>query len=157
MDCLWVTFTLNMNSCSYSDTVSAKDTNHRLSSYAMVFVILCLYALDTLSFAYDWSFYYWAFIDNGWNFWTVFLAFDSFTSEFKRRAWVINISGAISILVADSSMVCYFVITHWKWTAWIFLDLEMLDCLGTTLVNHPSAHDMSSNRNRYIQFKICFN
>ncbi len=101
-----MTFILNINSCSYGDTVSAKDTNRGPSNHMMVFVILCLYILDTLIFAYDWSFYHEAFIHNGWNFWTVFLALQSYTPEFKRREWVINVSGAISTLVADSSMVC---------------------------------------------------
>ncbi len=72
----------------------------------MVFVILCLYVLDTLTFAYNWSFYHGAFIDNGWNFWTVFLASDSFTPKFKRREWVLSVSGTISTLIADTSMVC---------------------------------------------------
>ncbi len=106
MDCLCVTLTLNMNSCSYGYTVSAKNTNHGLSNHMMVFVILCLYVLDILIFAYDWSFFYAAFKDNGWNFWIVFLVSHSITPEFKRTEWVLGVSGAISTLVADTSMVC---------------------------------------------------
>ncbi len=95
-----------MNSSLYGDTVSAKDTNRGLSSHVMIFVILCLYALHTLSFAYDWLFCHEAVIDNGWNFWTVFVACDYTSPESKRRAWVVSVSSVISTLVADISMVC---------------------------------------------------
>lgn len=106
VDCLCVALTLNRNSCSYSDTVSAKDTNRSLSSHMMVFVILCLYIIDTLTFAYGWSFYQSGFIDNGQNFWTVFLAFYSITPRYERSGWVLAVSSAISTLIADTSMVC---------------------------------------------------
>ncbi len=86
-------------------TVSAKDTHHRLASYAMILVILCLYILDILTAAFDWSFQHWVFIDNGWNFWTVFLATDTITPVYIRASWVLSISGVISTLAADASMV----------------------------------------------------
>ncbi|KAK0226857.1 hypothetical protein EDD85DRAFT_795173 [Armillaria nabsnona] len=117
---------------------SAKDTNRRLSNHMMVFVILCLYVLDTLSFAYDWTFCHWTFIDNGWNFWTVFLASNSFTPEYKRREWVVGVSGAINTLAADTSMIwrCWIV---WG-QHWLIILLPML-CLLTGTDNKVSGSD----------------
>ncbi len=93
-------------------TVSAKDTNHGLANYTMVFMILCLYGLYTLGVAFDWSFYCWVFIDNGWSFWTVLLASESMTPEFLRREWVLSISSVISTFAVDTSLVRQFLITH---------------------------------------------
>ncbi len=112
VDCLFVTLSLSIKSCSYDDTVSAKDTNHRLASHTMVFVIVFLYVLDILSVAFEWSFGHWVFIDNGWNFWRVFVSSYVRTPEFTRRQWVQSVSGVISTVTADASLVCQFVITH---------------------------------------------
>ncbi|KAK0477150.1 hypothetical protein EDD18DRAFT_1114800 [Armillaria luteobubalina] len=92
---------------------SAKDTNQGLASHAIVFVILCLYGLDILSTAFYWSFYQWAFIDNGWNFWTCFVISVTLSPEHDRIAWVTSASGLISTLTADASL-CAGYISIWR-------------------------------------------
>ncbi|KAK0226895.1 hypothetical protein EDD85DRAFT_958679 [Armillaria nabsnona] len=136
---------------------SAKDTNCGLSSHMMVFVILCLYVLDTLTFAYEWSFYHWAFIDNGWNFWTVFLASYSFTPEYKRIQWVQGVSGAISTLAADTSMIwrCWIV---WG-QHWLIILLPMLCLLTGTVTKvfevYNTFHNFQDNiPNQFYNGKI---
>ncbi|KAK0493777.1 hypothetical protein EDD18DRAFT_1107760 [Armillaria luteobubalina] len=58
----------------------------------------------TVCTAFDWSFNQWIFIDNGWNFWTVFLAFNTFSTEFQSVQWIQSIAALISTLAADASM-----------------------------------------------------
>ncbi len=102
MVCLLVSLHLNITSRLHDDAVSAKDMNRRLASYAMVFVILCLYGLDTLTVAFSWSLGHYIFIGNGWNFWTVFLALVTPTT---RAQCAVNIAGGICTLLADTSLV----------------------------------------------------
>ncbi|KAK0219480.1 hypothetical protein EDD85DRAFT_865720 [Armillaria nabsnona] len=91
---------------------SAKDMNRGITSYAMVFVILFLYGLDTLTVAFLWSLGHYIFIGNGWNFWTVFLALVTSSPPFTRAQWAISIAGGISTLLADTSLI-------WRcWTVW---------------------------------------
>ncbi|KAK0430040.1 hypothetical protein EV421DRAFT_1913494 [Armillaria borealis] len=91
---------------------SAKDRSRGLASYAMVFVVLCLYGLDTLTVAFLWSLGGYVFIGNGWNFWTVFLALVTSTPPFMRAQWAVSIAGGISTLLADTSLI-------WRcWTVW---------------------------------------
>ncbi|PBK61445.1 hypothetical protein ARMSODRAFT_665897 [Armillaria solidipes] len=91
---------------------SAKDMSRGLASHAMVTVILCLYGLHTLTVAFLWSLGGYVFIGNGWNFWTVFLALVTSTPPFMKAQWAVSIAGAISTLLADTSLI-------WRcWTVW---------------------------------------
>ncbi|PBK82984.1 hypothetical protein ARMGADRAFT_1038165, partial [Armillaria gallica] len=67
--------------------ISAKDMNRGIASYTMVFVILFLYGLDTLTIAFSWSLGSYVFIGNGWNFWTVFLALVISTPPSMKAQW----------------------------------------------------------------------
>ncbi len=82
--------------------------NRGIASYAMVFVILCLYGLDTLTIAFSWSLGSYVFIGNGWNFWTVFLALVISTPPSMKAQWAVSIAGGISTLLADTSLVRQF-------------------------------------------------
>ncbi|KAK0437700.1 hypothetical protein EV421DRAFT_2038171 [Armillaria borealis] len=91
---------------------SAKDMNRGLASYAMIFVILCLYGLETLTVAFLRSLEHYVFIGHGWNFWTVFLALVTSTPPFMRAQWAVSIAGGISTLLADTLLI-------WRcWTVW---------------------------------------
>ncbi|KAK0471806.1 hypothetical protein IW261DRAFT_1611919 [Armillaria novae-zelandiae] len=91
---------------------SAKHTIQGLASHAMIFTILCLYVLNTLPTPFWWALNRWAFIDNGWNVWTVFLAYNSVSSPLKTTLLVKGVSGVLSTLAADGSMI-------WRcWVVW---------------------------------------
>ncbi|KAK0466478.1 hypothetical protein IW261DRAFT_1683955 [Armillaria novae-zelandiae] len=91
---------------------SAKHTIRGLASHAMIFTILCLYVLDTVVTSFHWAFNQWAFINNGRNFWTVFLAFVTLSSPLKRIFLVASVPGVLSTLAADGSMI-------WRcWVVW---------------------------------------
>ncbi|KAK0467663.1 hypothetical protein IW261DRAFT_1426414 [Armillaria novae-zelandiae] len=83
---------------------SAKHTIRGLASHAMIFIILCLYVLNTLSAPFHWAFNQRALIDNGWNFWTVFLSYDSISSPLNTMLLMGGVSGLLSTLAADGSM-----------------------------------------------------
>ncbi|KAK0219191.1 hypothetical protein IW262DRAFT_1084699 [Armillaria fumosa] len=91
---------------------SAKDLNRGLASYAMVFVIICLYGLDILTVSFVWSLGHYVFIGNGWNLWTLFVALITSSPPSTRAQWAVSIAGGISTLLADISLI-------WRcWTVW---------------------------------------
>ncbi len=69
---------------------------------AVVVVIILLHALITIEIAANWSYIHFAFIENGQNYWTVYLIFQSTNAA----TWVLNIAGSISTILADLYMVC---------------------------------------------------
>ncbi|KAK0472542.1 hypothetical protein IW261DRAFT_1570898 [Armillaria novae-zelandiae] len=78
----------------------------------MVFVVICLYGLDTLTVAFLWFMGHYVFIGNGWSFWTVFAALGTSSPPYTRAQWAVSIAGAISTLLADTSLI-------WRcWTVW---------------------------------------
>ncbi|KAK0209942.1 hypothetical protein IW262DRAFT_1301994 [Armillaria fumosa] len=122
---------------------SAKDTNRGFTSHAMVFVILCLYILDMVPTAFNWAFLQEAFIDNGWNFWTVFAAISTVSPKSTRQKWLIEVSGLISTLFADASMIwrCWIVWGH----HWLIVLLPILCLLtGTALTGNLAMKDQSA-------------
>ncbi|KAK0488331.1 hypothetical protein EDD18DRAFT_1359595 [Armillaria luteobubalina] len=94
------------------DEVFAKDLDRGLASYAMVFVILCLYGLDMLTVSFVWSLGHYVFVENGQNLRTVFVALVNSSPPFTRAQWVVSVAGGISTLLADISLI-------WRcWTVW---------------------------------------
>lgn len=90
----------------------AKDLDRGLASYAMVFVILCLYGLDMLTVSFVWSLGHYVFVENGQNLRTVFVALVNSSPPFTRAQWVVSVAGGISTLLADISLI-------WRcWTVW---------------------------------------
>ncbi|PBK83009.1 hypothetical protein ARMGADRAFT_1170724 [Armillaria gallica] len=113
---------------------SAKDMNRGIASYIMVTVILCLYGLNTLTIAFFWSLGGNIFIGNGWNFWTVFLALVTSTPPSMRAQWAVSIAGAISTLLADTSLI-------WRcWTVWGRRWLIVLIPIACTLTGTGIVH-----------------
>ncbi|KAK0228056.1 hypothetical protein IW262DRAFT_1348739 [Armillaria fumosa] len=103
------------------------------SRRAMTAVILVLYVMTTISFAFDWSLVHYSFIGHGDNFWTVTMAFTGLDSTDASviSAIALGIAGCISSIVADSTMVwrCWIV---WG-RRWIFALLPLIFMIsGTT-------------------------
>ncbi len=68
---------------------------------AVVIIIILLHALTTIIFAANWSHIHFAFIENGQNYWTVYLIFQNINAAI----WVLNIAASISTILADLYMV----------------------------------------------------
>ncbi len=134
--------------------------NRGIASYAMVFVILCLYGLNTLSVAFLWSLGHYIFIGNGWNFWTVFRALVTSMPPYTRAQWAVSIAGGISTLLADTSLVRQFP-THtfrdvtasqiWRcWTVWgrrwLIVLIPIVCTLTGTGIVHSGFASSSTNR-----------
>ncbi|PBK64444.1 hypothetical protein ARMSODRAFT_961956 [Armillaria solidipes] len=102
------------------------------SRHVMTAVILVLYVMTTISFAFDWSLVHYAFVGHGDNFWTVNLAFTGLgsTDAAVKSAIVLGITGCISTVVADSAMVwrCWIV---WG-RRWIFALLPLIFMISGT-------------------------
>ncbi|KAK0480825.1 hypothetical protein IW261DRAFT_1563536 [Armillaria novae-zelandiae] len=79
---------------------------------ALVVVIIFLYAVTTVDFAASWSCIPFGFIENGQNFWTVYLNLGGPPQAF----WEMQITATISTILADSYMIwCCWMIwgQHW--------------------------------------------
>ncbi len=73
---------------------------------ATVIVIILLHALITINFAANWSWAHFAFIENGQNYWTIYLILDGTDAA----TWVMDITASISTILADLYMVCVIVL-----------------------------------------------
>ncbi len=69
----------------------------------MVYVIILLHALITISVAATWSNIHSAFIANGQSFWTVNL---KLSSAGQAAYWEAGIAGSMSTILADLYVVC---------------------------------------------------
>ncbi|KAK0496102.1 hypothetical protein EDD18DRAFT_1353723 [Armillaria luteobubalina] len=74
---------------------------------ATTVIIILLHALITMSFAANWQYLYSAFIDNGSNFWTVFL---KLTGAKEAVIWETGVPAFISTILAD---------LYLTWCCWI--------------------------------------
>ncbi len=72
----------------------------------MTIIISCLYFLHAANFAVGWSFIYYTFIQNGWNFFTVFIALQGHNAKLFKILLTEGILGGISTFLADISIVC---------------------------------------------------
>ncbi|PBK82547.1 hypothetical protein ARMGADRAFT_1140906 [Armillaria gallica] len=78
----------------------------------MVLAIIFLYITDIIGLSVHWWIVNYAFIKNGWTFWDVFLGSQSVGTSFLRIVLVVEITGTISMIIADTIMI-------WRcWTIW---------------------------------------
>ncbi|SJL04618.1 uncharacterized protein ARMOST_07986 [Armillaria ostoyae] len=113
--------------------------------HAMIAVILVLYVMTTISFAFDWSLVHYSFIGHGANFWTVNLAFTGLgsTDAAVISAIVLGITGCISTIIADSAMVGVLIslLLNRVLKAPLTAGLALLDSLGSPLdICFASSH-----------------
>ncbi|PBK70855.1 hypothetical protein ARMSODRAFT_1017633 [Armillaria solidipes] len=79
---------------------------------AVVVVIILLYALISINVAANWSRTRITFIENGQNYWTVYLILDGTNAA----TWVMNIAASISIILADLYMIwCCWMVWGRRW------------------------------------------
>lgn len=71
----------------------------------MVLVIIILYALSTISFAFMWFFVHFGFIDNGQSALTVFGGLTAFNNQWNVFQTTVSVTGIICTFIADGAMV----------------------------------------------------
>ncbi len=59
--------------------------------------------MHSIAFAFEWADVYFEFIDNGQNFWIIYLLANSAGQKIVYKAGII---GGLSTILADSIMVC---------------------------------------------------
>ncbi|SJL12964.1 uncharacterized protein ARMOST_16399 [Armillaria ostoyae] len=84
---------------------------------AVVIVIILLHTLTTINFASNWSYIHFTFIENGQNFWTVFLTINGIQAVY----WMMMITASISTILADSYMIwCCWMVWGRRWLVVLF-------------------------------------
>ncbi|SJL17095.1 uncharacterized protein ARMOST_20637 [Armillaria ostoyae] len=74
-------------------------------------VVITLYVLTTVAFGVDWAYQRRAFIRNGDNFFTVFVALQAVSPWWKASQLVIGISSGLSTFIVDITII---------WRCWVF-------------------------------------
>ncbi|KAK0429773.1 hypothetical protein EV421DRAFT_1946322 [Armillaria borealis] len=74
-------------------------------------VIITLYFLTTVAFGVDWAYQRRAFIQNGDNFFTVFVALEAIGPWWRASQLVAGISGGLSTFIVDITII---------WRCWVF-------------------------------------
>ncbi len=103
----------------------------RLIRRSTVVMIILLYTLTTINFAFSWSYIHLAFIEHGQSFRTVY---SRLTGPAQAFFWGNGITSAFGTILADLYIVCatrgISTSAHRQYST---LDMVLLDGLGTTL------------------------
>ncbi len=98
-ECLWGTHVY----CAIRADVNGTDMNKSQPiRRAMALIVVLLHTVTIFNFASCWAYVDSMFIDNGWNFWTVHLAY---TSPSVVVEVGMSATGAVCTILADSTMV----------------------------------------------------
>ncbi|KAK0220042.1 hypothetical protein IW262DRAFT_1297178 [Armillaria fumosa] len=93
-----------------------------------IVIIILLYALITTNFAANWSYLYSAFIDNGNNFWTVFLKLDGAQQE--STTWKMGVPAFISTILADLYIIwCCWMVWGRRWPVVLLPILSLVSAI----------------------------
>ncbi|SJK98538.1 uncharacterized protein ARMOST_01806 [Armillaria ostoyae] len=100
---------------------------------AMVFVIIFLYALITITFVGNWSYVHSAFIETGF-FWTVYLKLSSGTK--RAVALEMGIAASISTILADLYMIwCCWMVWGRRWLVVILPVLSLISATVSKIID----------------------
>lgn len=107
-----------------------RGNEHRYRGF-MLFTVLSLYILAVIDFAFNWSFTRTAFITDGQNFWSIFIAMFGATSSLRAPHYLVSgITGLISTALADIALI---------WRCWIVWGRRWLIVLIPILCTITSA------------------
>ncbi|KAG7440314.1 uncharacterized protein BT62DRAFT_997811 [Guyanagaster necrorhizus] len=111
----------------------------------MLLMVVLLYILATLYMAFQWSFTRYAFIDQGQTFWSIFVGLQRVTDRAVTFRLVGGITGCVSTVIADSSMIwrCW---TVWGRRWWVIL-LPILCTIGGTIFDAISVYHVVADTN----------
>ncbi|KAK0429823.1 hypothetical protein EV421DRAFT_1945897 [Armillaria borealis] len=131
----------------------------RLHSTFLHTIIIMLYVLSTIEFVLGWVFGNCAFINYGNNYHSVFMALREYGSWWKAYDLVIGITGGISTLLVDITII---------WRCWILWDRQWqvviipFMCAGTSTAMkvmqtlstfHNTTQDISQSRGIAVDIK----
>ncbi|PBK64681.1 hypothetical protein ARMSODRAFT_1022952 [Armillaria solidipes] len=86
-------------------TIFSRKTRSGASRNLMVLVIIILYVLSTISFAFMWFFVRFGFIGNGQNALTVFGGLAAFNNQCNVFQTTVGVTGIICTFLADGAMI----------------------------------------------------
>ncbi|KAK0209813.1 hypothetical protein IW262DRAFT_1527878 [Armillaria fumosa] len=110
--------------------IFSSKTRSGASRSLMVLVIIILYVLSTISFAFMWFFVRFGFIDNGQNALTVFGGLTAFNNQWNVFQTTVGITGIICTFIADGAMIwrCWVI---WG-TRWFIVFIPILLLIAET-------------------------
>ncbi len=98
---------LSSSNAPYTNLKSHPVSSPKKSGNAFLLtVIITLYVLTTVAFGFDWAYQRRAFIQNGDNFFTVFVALEAIGPWWRASQLVDGISGGLSTFIVDMTVVC---------------------------------------------------
>ncbi|KAK0445596.1 uncharacterized protein EV420DRAFT_919928 [Desarmillaria tabescens] len=117
---------------------TSKVLTYGMTRKFMLFMVVLLYVLATIYLAFQWSFTQYAFIEHGQTFWSIFVGLQSVTDRAVTFRLVGSITGCISTVIADASMIwrCWIV---WGRRWWIIL-LPILCTISGTIFDAISTY-----------------
>ncbi|KAK0231763.1 hypothetical protein EDD85DRAFT_848566 [Armillaria nabsnona] len=115
-------------------------TQSGASRSLMVLVIIVLYALSTISFAFMWFFVHFGFIDNGQNALTVFGGLTAFNNQWNVFQTTVGVTGIICTFIADGAMIwrCWVI---WG-SRWFIVFIPILLLIAETVMKSVQIYHL---------------
>ncbi len=144
---LWTTCSPILLGRPNSDLISPPVSTPKKSGNAFLLtVVVTLYVLTTVTFGVDWAYQRHAFIRNGDNFFTVFVALQAVSPWWKASQLVIGISSGLSTFIVDITIVRLPFYQCQSPKSSLFLDMALLGILGTSMADCPYTRSLRHSR-----------
>ncbi len=136
----------------YLVIVGSPTKNFSIRRCVIIVTIFVLYTFYISSFGKYWAFIHHAFIDEGQNCYTVFMAINGFDPIVRQEKLVDGITACTSTFIADTSLVSnkrpYSSKTTNHYSNSHLLDLAVLDCVEPSMAHcyHPNTLYYSRHR-----------
>ncbi|PBK88049.1 hypothetical protein ARMGADRAFT_1085025 [Armillaria gallica] len=120
--------------------IFSSKTQSGASRSLMVLVIIILYALSTISFAFMWFFVHFGFIDNGQNALTVFGGLTAVNNQWNVVQTTVGVTGIICTFIADGAMIwrCWVI---WG-SRWFIVFIPILLLIAETVMKSVQIYHL---------------
>ncbi|PBK96223.1 hypothetical protein ARMGADRAFT_1061800 [Armillaria gallica] len=122
-DLIFESLHLNFNSTILESLLQVSSSKRSGKAFLLA-VVITLYVLTTVTFGFDWAYRQRAFIQNGDNFFTVFVALDAIGPWWTASQLLGGINGGVSTFIVDITII---------WRCWVFWGRRWLIVLIPTL------------------------
>ncbi len=112
----------------------------------LVFTILLLYVLTTVNICHSWVDDIFTFITAGESFWTEYRVTPSASMLLLTR----GVGAALSTGLADATLARDLILVFAQDPAYEFLDMALLDCLGSVMVHCACSDCLHLLGNRHV-------